>query len=66
MSLLNKESEDDCNNVVHIVNPFVHKLKLDNTFDKIKVRTKNKQNLYTSECVLQLYIYITLYLFMYR
>lgn len=38
MSLLNKENEEDeCDNV-HILNPFVHKLKLDNAFDKFKVR----------------------------
>lgn len=41
MSLLNKENEDnECTDDVHILNPFVHKLKLENTFDKFKVRTK--------------------------
>lgn len=39
MSLLNKETENECNNI-HVLNPFVHKLKLENTFDKFKVRTK--------------------------
>lgn len=34
-----KDNEDDFNNV-HIMNPFVHKLKLENTFDKFKVRAK--------------------------
>lgn len=41
MSLLNKDNEDDSKNV-QILNPFVHKLKLENTFDKFKVRTKYK------------------------
>lgn len=35
-----KDNEEDFNNV-HIMNPFVHKLKLENTFDKFKVRAKH-------------------------
>lgn len=41
MSLLNKESEDEYDNNIHIVNPFVHKLRLENTFDKFKVRAQH-------------------------
>lgn len=40
MSLLNKENEDIQCTKVHILNPFVHTIKLENTFDKFKVRTK--------------------------
>ncbi|XP_037030614.1 lysophosphatidylcholine acyltransferase isoform X1 [Bradysia coprophila] len=36
MSSQNKTKTDDDYSNVHIVNPFVHKLKLENTFDKFK------------------------------
>lgn len=43
MSLLKKENYEYENiQNVHILNPFVHKLKLENTFDKFKVSAKHK------------------------
>lgn len=43
MSLLYKENEDTFQQDMQIMNPFVHKLQLENTFDKFKVSQERGQ-----------------------